>query len=83
MCALRGLLLTCGVTNPAPKMIRPHLAPVPGVSEYGLRIMDESVEEVIGDVRPGKAKCGWCGEITEATNKVCPKCGKDEYMKVF
>ena len=34
-----------------------NTVPIPGVAEKGLRIMQNLVEEVIDDVRPGKTKC--------------------------
>lgn len=59
-----------------------NTAPVPGVSERGLRLAEEYVEEVIDDVRPGKARCNWCGKTTEA-KKPCRNCGKVEYLEEF
>lgn len=56
--------------------------PIPGVSDKGLRIMNEVVEEVIDDVRPGKARCRWCGRTGPAQG-VCMACGKTDYLEVF
>lgn len=56
--------------------------PIPGVSDKGLRIMQEMVEEVIDDVRPGKARCNWCGKIS-ANQLVCMACGKRDFLEVF
>ena len=53
--------------------------PIDGVSESGLRIMAQSVEEVIDDVRPGKMRCQWDGEVSDIAD-TCPHCGKDEYL---
>lgn len=53
---------------------------IPGISENGLRIMEESVEYVIDDERPGKARCQWCGTTTPS-GEPCKKCGKTEYLE--
>lgn len=39
-----------------------NTGPRPGVSDKGLRIMDQSVAEVIDDVRGSMQRCDWCGE---------------------
>jgi hypothetical protein len=36
-----------------------NTAPIPGVSESGMRIMAESVEEIEGDIRPGRYIDRW------------------------
>jgi rRNA maturation endonuclease Nob1 len=59
-----------------------NTVPVPGVAEKGLRIMQDVVEEVIDDVRPGKARCNWCGKIS-ANQLVCMACGKRDFLEVF
>jgi len=56
--------------------------PIPGISEKGLRIMQNVVEEVIDDERPGKARCRWCGRTGPAQG-VCMTCGKKDYLEVF
>lgn len=56
-----------------------NTVPIPGVSELGMRIMMESVEEIEDDVRIGLMKCGWCGKHTK--NDKCDKCGKAEYLE--
>ena len=43
-----------------------NTAPIEGISECGLRILDfkgekSIIEEIIDDARPGRAKCGSCG----------------------
>lgn len=52
--------------------------PIPGVSEIGMRIMAQSVEAVINDERPGKARCLYCGQTTDNKEyigkKVCMYC---------
>jgi len=57
-----------------------NTVPIPGVSEIGLRIHDESVEEVIDDERLDKVKCGYCGH-QGFTTRICGKCGKSKYMQ--
>lgn len=59
-----------------------NTGPISGVTEQGLRIMDESVEKVIDDERIGKVKCSWCGTSQPETDK-CINCGKTEYIKQF
>ena len=59
-----------------------NTAPIPGISEKGLRIMQNVVEEVIDDERPGKARCRWCGRTGPAQG-VCMTCGKTDYLEVF
>lgn len=53
--------------------------PIPGVTEIGLRIMQESVEKVIDDVRPGLMRCHWCGNSTP----VGQPCHSTKYMTIF
>lgn len=59
-----------------------NTAPVPGVSEHGLRIFDYAVERVIDDARCDKMRCNWCGK-TNDKGEVCPSCGKKEYLEYF
>ena len=59
-----------------------NTAPITGVSDNGLRVMDYLVEEVIDDARIGKMKCNYCGTSAEVAVS-CPKCGKSEYLKAF
>jgi hypothetical protein len=59
-----------------------NTVPIPGVSELGMRIMEEYVEKVIDDERPGKARCNWCGNTSKST-MVCNKCYKSEYLEIF
>ena len=57
-----------------------NTAPVPGVSVSGLRLMAESVDEVIDDERIGKIKCRWCGHCQDV-QLGCGKCGKNDYLE--
>ena len=57
-----------------------NVGPVDG-SENGLRIMASYVEEVIGDIRPLKKKCNWCGKISSYKVQECPHCKKTEYLE--
>jgi hypothetical protein len=43
-----------------------NVFPVPGVFPIGIRIVADSVAEVIDDVRPGKARCENCGRTFDA-----------------
>lgn len=56
--------------------------PIKGVSEEGLRIFDNYVEEVIDDIRPGKARCDLCNE-TSMSDEVCSNCGRSDYLEPF
>ena len=51
-----------------------NTVPVEGVSDAGLRIMDDYVECVIDDERQGKARCLYCGKTVELDDK-CNICG--------
>lgn len=61
-----------------------NTAPIEGISELGLRILDfkgdESIiEEIIDDARPGRAKCGSCEHYLREDDLVgdpCWWCGK-------
>jgi len=46
----------------------------------GFRIMAQSVEYVIDDIRDSKMCCGYCGECSDKAD-VCPKCNKSEYIE--
>lgn len=48
----------------------------------GLHIMQKDVVDIEGDVREGKARCGWCGKTTNAVG-ACWNCNKTEYVKPF
>lgn len=56
-----------------------NTVPIPGVSELGMRIMMESVEEIEDDVRIGMKKCYYCGEQTR--DDKCNKCKTAEYLE--
>lgn len=59
-----------------------NTAPVEGVSESGLRIMENCVEEVEDDERIGKVRCNYCGHRQEGrTNDVCNHCITTGYME--
>ena len=58
-----------------------NTAPIPGVSESGLRLMIEDVEMIEDDVRIGLFKCGYCGHSHNRT-KECEKCNNgSEYTQ--
>lgn len=57
--------------------------PILGVTNVGLRIYQDDVEEVEDDERIGRAKCNYCGLWTD-TGKPCPGCQNGSaYMKEF
>jgi hypothetical protein len=59
-----------------------NTVPIDGVSDVGMRIMAESVDEVIDDVRAGMMKCGWDYHVAPV-GFYCPKCGRKEYLRRF
>jgi hypothetical protein len=58
-----------------------NTGPIPGVSEYGMRIMLNCVADIQDDVRVGVVKCGWCYGYDHDHDGKCDKCGKSEYLK--
>lgn len=58
-----------------------NTAPIPGVSETGLRVMQESVAEVIDDIRNTRKFCGWCNHHSDINASSCGNCKKTEYFK--
>lgn len=64
-----------------------NTAPIPGVSDLGMRIMAADISEIIDDIRPSKIRCQWCGKISDATVygdfDMCLHCGKIDYIKRF
>jgi len=57
-----------------------NTVPIPGVSDKGLRVMHCDVEEVIGDIRLGMARCSYCG-LTTVQGESCSKCGEMSYLE--
>jgi len=61
-----------------------NTAPIEGISDCGLRILDfkgekSIIEEIIDDARPGRAKCGNCGHYLHENDLIgdpCWWCGK-------
>jgi hypothetical protein len=60
-----------------------NTVPIPGVSEQGMRIMDESVDEVIDDIRPSRKRCNWCGHHSDINAEVCENCERNDYFEKF
>lgn len=60
-----------------------NTAPIPGVSEQGMRIMDESVDAVIDDIRQLRKRCNWCGHHSDINTPDCEYCGNAEYFETF
>lgn len=56
-------------------------APIEGVSELGMRIMQESVEEVIDDIRIIRQRCNWCGKNSNRKLDECPHCKRSDYLE--
>jgi hypothetical protein len=59
-----------------------NTAPIDGISDNGMRIMAESVAEVIDDERPGRMRCEWCGAVS-VVSSTCSNCERDDHLKVF
>ena len=60
-----------------------NTAPIEGVSEIGMRIMVESVEEVIDDEREYTIRCTYCGKtsyVNMVTSERCPHCNEGAYL---
>jgi hypothetical protein len=57
-----------------------NTAPIPGVSESGIRLMIEDVAAIEGDVRHGLVKCSWCYGYDRNGDGACDKCGKTDYL---
>jgi len=60
-----------------------NTGPISGVSEQGMRIMAQLVEEVIDDVRIGKSKCRYCFSVTDSKEIACGECGQAGYLEKF
>jgi hypothetical protein len=58
-----------------------NTAPVPDVSENGIRLMIEDIAAIEGDVRPGIVKCRWCYGYDQDGDGKCDKCGKEDYLE--
>ena len=58
-----------------------NTVPITGVSESGLRIMEESVEKVIDDDRKGKVSCGYCGKTVIHIDDKCSECGEVGFLE--
>lgn len=60
-----------------------NTAPIPGVSEQGMRIMDESVEAVIDDIRLSRKFCRYCHHHSDINADSCENCGRSDYFEHF
>lgn len=56
-----------------------NTAPIPGVSEQGMRLMVEDITAIEDDARIGVIKCRWCYGYDDGGT--CGKCGKTEYLE--
>jgi hypothetical protein len=57
--------------------------PIEGVSKIGMRVMMQSVEEVVDDEREYMLKCTYCGQMSEVcsvTSQRCPHCNQGDYL---
>jgi hypothetical protein len=63
-----------------------NTAPIPGVSELGLRVMASEVAEIEGDVRPGVIHDGWTNRHYFNREEIPAECltpERAQYLKVF
>lgn len=58
-----------------------NTAPIEGVSELGLRVMAESVEQIEGDIRPGKIFDRYTHKHYTNLESVPPECLTNERKK--
>ena len=60
-----------------------NTAPIPGVSELGMRIMIEDVEEIEDDIREGLSRCNFCGKhaLNPSLDGPCSLCGQVGYLE--
>lgn len=57
-----------------------NVAPIPGVSDLGLRLMIEDIVAIEDDIRQGVVKCQWCYGYDHNHDGKCDKCGKTEHL---
>jgi len=59
-----------------------NTVPIPGVSENGMRLMVEDVEEIEDDARIGVIKCSYCFGYDHNHDGFCdnPLCGSPDYL---
>jgi hypothetical protein len=57
-----------------------NTAPIPGVSENGLRLMLGDIVAIEDDARIGVVKCAWCAGYDHNHDEACDNCGKSEYL---
>lgn len=60
-----------------------NTVPIPGVSDNGLRIMDDVVEAVINDAREGRKFCQYCHHHNDIDAVECHYCNSIDYFKKF
>lgn len=60
-----------------------NTAPIQGVSESGMRIMGEDVEEVRGDVRPGRCLDRWTNKNYDSLPEECKVGERRQYIYQF
>jgi len=57
-----------------------NTAPIPGISENGMRIMIEDISEIEDDIRGDVIKCHWCGGYADGSGK-CGKCDRTDHLE--
>lgn len=58
-----------------------NTAPIPGVSELGMRIMIQDIDAIEDDARDGIIKCNWCFGYDKDNDGKCDNCSKSEYLE--
>ena len=56
--------------------------PIKNISDSGIRVMEEYVEEIFNDLRYGKAFCELCEKVSNS-DEVCTNCGREDYLDPF
>lgn len=56
--------------------------PIQGVSKKGIRIFEDYIDEIIDDIRHGKARCELCNCVSNSI-KNCSNCGRKDYLELF
>jgi len=57
--------------------------PIANITNVGLRIYQNDIEEIVDDERIGRSRCDYCSAWDD-TGKPCPNCNNEtKYMKEF
>ncbi|MCT4776361.1 MULTISPECIES: hypothetical protein [Exiguobacterium] len=59
-----------------------YLKPIKGLFDEPLRVDEDFIEDIMCDVRYGKARCDFCNSIS-LNRKICTNCGRKDYLNPF